>query len=150
MRAIIRIRNVVVVVTALSTWTACGASDATRPVSPSSSSATERQPTSIPAWDTDNDSTVDWAETKAAALAKFERLDTDHDGTIDAKELQAANIDKTALDRGDADHDGTLDKEEYVALVHEAFRAADADNDGRVSASELGASKGRALSTLVE
>jgi hypothetical protein len=101
------------------------------------------------AWDTDNDGTVDWAETKAAALANFPRLDTDHDGTIDAKEIAVANVDSNAFDKADVDRDGTLTKDEFVALVHERFKAADRDNDGTVSVAELQTSEGRALAALV-
>jgi EF hand len=126
---------------------ACGgASSVLPPASPIDSAAM----TPGPAWDTDNDGTVDWAETKKAASAKFDRLDVDHDGTLDAKELAAGNIDKSVLDNADKDHDGTLTKDEYLAFVQEAFKAADPDNDGTVSAAELKTKAGQALVALVK
>ena len=40
-------------------------------------------------WDADHDGTLDLAEVKKAAEAKFDALDRDHDGTLDKKELNS-------------------------------------------------------------
>jgi hypothetical protein len=129
---------------ALAVLSACGAASATR------SATTPASDPSPIAWDTDGDGTVDWAETKAAALKKFATLDTDHDGTIDSREIAAANVGRTAFEKADLDHDGTLTTDEYLALVHEAFTAADRDHDGTVSADELRTSEGQRLAALAQ
>jgi Ca2+-binding EF-hand superfamily protein len=41
-------------------------------------------------WDADHDGTLDLAEAKKAAAAKFDALDRDHDGTLDKKELNSS------------------------------------------------------------
>jgi hypothetical protein len=102
-----------------------------------------------PSWDTNKDGAADWAETAAAASAKFAKLDTNHDGYVDAKELAAANVDRSLLDKGDKDHDGKLTKDEYLALVRAAFDTADADHDDKVSAAEIKTAAGQNLVLLV-
>jgi Ca2+-binding EF-hand superfamily protein len=129
---------------ALVVLSACGAASATRAAS---NPATDPSPI---AWDVDGDGTVDWAETKAAALRAFAKLDADHDGTMDPKEIAPANVGARAFEKADADHDGTLTTDEYLALVHEAFTAADRDHDGTVSADELRTSEGERLAALVQ
>src|SRR4051794_8996066 len=62
--------------------------------------------------DTDNDGTLDLAEVKKAAAAKFRRLDGDKDGTLDKKEAKAAGIGAKAFAAADPDKDGTLDEAE--------------------------------------
>src|SRR3979490_2372558 len=67
-------------------------------------------------WDADHDGTLDLAEAKKAAAAKFDALDRDHDGTLDAKELRGILSAKDIRD-ADPDNDKTIDKNEYTALV---------------------------------
>jgi EF-hand domain pair len=115
--------------------------------------APQTAPAATPAparpWDPGKNGPVDWAETKAAASAKFDKLDANHDGYVDAKELAAANVDKSVLEKGDKDHDGKLTKDEYLALVRTAFEAADPDHDGSVSAAESTTAAGQGLVLLV-
>jgi hypothetical protein len=58
-------------------------------------------------WDTDQDGTVDLAEAKKAAEAKFDSLDTDHDGTLNMKELTGTGVHDMAFKKADMDKDGT-------------------------------------------
>ena len=80
-------------------------------------------------WDTDRDGTLDLAEAKKAAEAKFDSLDTDHDGTLNAKEMAPTQVHKMSISKADLDKDGTLDKSEYLGLVEARFKAADTDHD---------------------
>ena len=99
--------------------------------------------------DTDNDGTVDLAETKAAGSAAFDRLERDHDGTLDHSELHG-RLNAKDMAAADPDKDGTLDKGEYLALVEQRFKAADRDNDGTVDASELRSPAGQGLVRLLK
>ena len=113
----------------------------------------------LPAWakpksvlamiDTDNDGTIDLAEAKKAAAARFDALDRDHDGTLDAKELRRI-LSAKDIRQADPDKDGTLDKKEYEALVEKRFKAADKDNDGTLDKKELNSSAGKALLRLLQ
>jgi hypothetical protein len=96
----------------------------------------------LKAWDTDNDGTLDLAEVKAAAEAKFTSLDPDGDGTLDAKEAAAAHISASSFADADKDKDGTIDKAEYLQLVSKRFKAADTD--------ELNTKAGAALMALLK
>jgi hypothetical protein len=100
------------------------------------------------ALDSDHDDTLDQAEVRTAAEAKFDKLDADHDGTIDQKEA-GSRLGKQAFGKADSDSDGTLDKAEYLSIVDARFKAADIDNDGTVSAAELNTKAGHALARLV-
>ncbi len=102
--------------------------------------------THLAAWDTDHDGTLDLAEAKAAAQAKFDALDTDHDGTLDKTEYPG----KKTFAKADSDKDGTIDKDEYLALVEKRFNAADTDQDGTLSKAELKSRAGRALARLLK
>ena len=51
-------------------------------------------PGALKALDTDNDSTVDLAEAKAAGSKLFDKLDRDHDGTLDRRELRGHMVSK--------------------------------------------------------
>jgi Ca2+-binding EF-hand superfamily protein len=104
----------------------------------------------LKAWDTDSDGTIDMAETKKAAEARFETLDTDHDGTVDMKEVAPGGVGKTTFAKADVDKDGTLDKAEYLTIVDARFKVADSDNDGTVSDSELHSKAGMALARLLK
>ena len=101
-------------------------------------------------WDPDNDGTIDWNETKTAALARFHKLNPDNDGTLDAKEAAGAKISEKALKAADPDKDGTLDEKEYLSVVEKRFKAADPDHDGTVSLAELKTPAGAALMKALE
>jgi Ca2+-binding EF-hand superfamily protein len=101
-------------------------------------------------WDTDRDGTLDLAEARKAAEAKFDSLDTDHDGTLDLKEMDSTEIHKMSFAKADLDKDGTLDKSEYLALVDARFKAADTDHDGTISNAELSTKAGQALAHLLK
>lgn len=100
------------------------------------------------ALDSDHDDTLDQAEVRRAAEAKFDKLDIDHDGTIDRTEA-GSRFGKNAFGKADSDSDGTLDKAEYLSVVDARFKAADSDKDGTVSVAELQTKSGRALARLV-
>jgi hypothetical protein len=62
-------------------------------------------------YDKDNDRTLDIAEVKAAANARFERLNKDADKTLDMDEVKGV-IGAKEFAAADSDHDGTLDPKE--------------------------------------
>jgi Ca2+-binding EF-hand superfamily protein len=101
-------------------------------------------------WDPDNDGTIDLAEAKKAAEAKFDRLERDHDGTLDRKEMSSTKVDKKTFTKADPDKDGTLTKDEYLTIVAMRFKAADANNDGTVSVAEFKTKAGKALARLLK
>lgn len=103
----------------------------------------------IKALDSDNDGTLDLAEVKKAATAKFEKANPDKDGTLDAKEAKAVGINAKALKAADPDNDGTLDLNEFLSVVEARFKAADPDNDGTVSSAELKTKAGKALAATL-
>src|SRR5262245_21561525 len=103
----------------------------------------------LKALDTDNDGTVDLAETKSAASKLFDKLDRDHDGTLDRRELRG-RLNAKDFAAADPDNDGTLDKNEFLALVEKRFEAADPDNDGTIDAKELKSAAGRSLLLLLK
>ncbi len=101
-------------------------------------------------WDSDNDDTLDIAEVKKAAEAKFVSLEGDNDGTLDTKEMSSTKIDKKTFKQADPDNDGTLTKDEFLTIVESRFKAADPDNDGTVSLTELKTKTGKALLRLLK
>ena len=111
--------------------------------------AKSRRSNWIRMFDTDNDGTVDLAETRKAASAMFDRLERDHDGTLDQREL-ARRLTPKELAAADPDHDGTLTKDEYLAVVEQRFAAADPDHDGKLDAKEFGTKAGQALLRLLK
>jgi len=100
--------------------------------------------------DPDNDGTLDLAEVKKAAEAKFDKLEKDKDGTLDMKEVKGLGISAAAFKKANPDKDGTLDKAEYMALVEARFNAANPDKDGHLDAKELKTKAGRALLLLIK
>lgn len=112
------------------------------------------KPADLAAWlkaqDPDNDGTLDMAEIKKAAEAKFDRLEKDKDGTLDRKEVHGLGISKADFAKADPDKDGTLDKAEYLTIVEARFKAANPDNDGTVDLKELQSPAGRALLKLIK
>lgn len=103
----------------------------------------------VKAHDSDNDGTLDLAEVKKAATAKFERVNTDKDGTLDVQEAKAVGIKLKALKAADPDNDGTLDLNEFLSVVEARFKAADPDKDSTVSAAELKTKAGKALAATM-
>ena len=113
-------------------------------------SATSRDPacTTLTALDTDNDGTLDLAEAKKAASARFANLDVDHDGTLDRHEIRGG-LSPSQFAAADPDKDGTLTLDEYLAVVGSRFAAADTDRDGTVDCTEAETGAGRNLLRLV-
>jgi Ca2+-binding EF-hand superfamily protein len=100
-------------------------------------------------YDKDNDRTLDLAEVKAAASARFNRLNKDADNTLDIREIEGV-IGKNTFAAADTDHDGTLSRDEYLALVQKLFEQADTNHDGKLSAKELSSKTGRMLKRLID
>ena len=63
-------------------------------------------------WDADHDGTLDLAEAKKAAAAKFDALDRDHDGTLDRQELRGV-VGAKAMREANTDKDKTIDKSHH-------------------------------------
>ena len=101
-------------------------------------------------WDPDKDGSLDLAEVKKAAEAKFDSLEGDNDATLDKKEMSSTKVDKKTFKKADPDHDGTLTKDEYLSIVQARFKAADTDNDGTLSVKELKTKAGHALLRLLK
>jgi len=99
--------------------------------------------------DGDNDGTLDLAEVKKAASAKFRSLDPDNDGAIDKSEAKKVGISGKSFTAVDPDKDGTIDEREYLAIVEQRFKAADPDHDGTVDEKELGSRAGKALAKMI-
>ncbi|HEY1899429.1 MAG TPA: hypothetical protein VGG49_06540 [Steroidobacteraceae bacterium] len=76
-------------------------------------------------YDKDNDHTLDLAEVKAAASARFDRLNKDADSTLDMREVKGV-------------------------IGAKAFAAADTDHDGTLSAKELSSKTGQKLKRLID
>jgi Ca2+-binding EF-hand superfamily protein len=103
----------------------------------------------LKAWDPDNDGTLDLAEVKKAAEARFAALEKDKDGTLDTKEVRGLGISKAEFKKADPDNDGTLDLKEYLTIVEARFKAANPDNDGTLDLKELKTKAGKALLLLL-
>jgi Ca2+-binding EF-hand superfamily protein len=103
----------------------------------------------VAAYDTDNDGTLDLNEVKTAASAAFDKLERDHDSTLDKKEL-GSRMSLKEFKAADPDNDGTISKDEYLAVVEQLFKQADPDNDGTLSAKELHSKAGRQLVKLLK
>jgi hypothetical protein len=112
-------------------------------------SAATPAPEAVAQNDQDGDETLDLAEVKLAASARFDKLDKDSNGSLDAGELQGL-IGKREFNAADSDHDGTLSKQEYLALVERLFNKADVDHDGTLSVQELRSPAARALKPLLD
>jgi hypothetical protein len=99
--------------------------------------------------DKGGEETLDLAEVKSAAGARFDKLDRDSDGTLDRKEVEGV-VGKEDFKAADSDGDGTLSKDEYVALVERLFMKVDIDHDGRLTVQELRSAAARALKPLID
>jgi Ca2+-binding EF-hand superfamily protein len=101
-------------------------------------------------WDPDKDGSLDLAEVKKAAEAKFDSLEGDNDATLDKREMSSTKVDKKTFKKADPDNDGTLTKDEYLTIVEERFKTADTDHDGTLSVKELKTKAGQALLRLLK
>lgn len=112
------------------------------------------KPADLAAWhkahDPDADGTLDLAEVKAAAEAKFDRLEKDKDGTLDRKEVRGLGLSKAEFTKADPDGDGTLDKAEFLAIVEARFQAANPDKDGTLDLKEMRSNAGKSLLKLLK
>ena len=98
--------------------------------------------------DKDNDQTLDLAEVKAAAGARFDKLNKDTDQTLETHEVKGV-IGNKMFAAADTDHDGSLSKDEYLALVEKLFKETDIDHDGTLSVNELKSKSGQMLIRLI-
>jgi Ca2+-binding EF-hand superfamily protein len=112
-------------------------------------SAATPAPDAVAENDQVGDETLDLAEVKLAASARFDKLDKDSNGSLDAGEVQGL-IGKKDFKAADSDHDGTLSKQEYLALVEKLFKKADVDHDGTLSVQELRSPAARTLKPLLD
>jgi len=95
------------------------------------------------------DMTLDLAEVKTAASARFDKLNQDGDSTLEAAEVEGV-IGTKLFKLADPDHDGTISKDEYLALVEKLFKKADRDNDGSLSVDELKSKSALQLKKLID
>ncbi len=124
---------------------------------PSSTQATPDRPARRPeeaqaspmrAYDIDKDGTLDLAEVKSAAAARFDELNPDNDDKLDPKEAAPA-LSAEAFRQADTDGDGTVNKAEYLACVERLFLRANPDKDGSLDQKELDTPAGRDLLRLL-
>ncbi len=108
----------------------------------------EAQASPMRAYDIDKDGTLDLAEVKSAAAARFDELNPDGDDKLDPKEAAPA-LPADAFRQADADGDGTVDKAEYLAYVERMFLRANPDKDGSLDRKELGTAAGQRLMRLL-
>jgi Ca2+-binding EF-hand superfamily protein len=116
-------------------------------VAPSTRAAGINVDAFIRQWDSDHDGTLNLAEVKKAASARFDQLDRDHDGTLDRREL-GATMSPKELREADIAKDRKLDKSEYLAMTEKRFQAADKNRDGKLDKKELNSPAGRSLLRL--
>ena len=108
----------------------------------------EAQASPMRAYDIDKDGTLDLAEVKSAAAARFDELNPDGDDKLDPKEAAPA-LPADAFRQADTDGDGTVDKAEYLAYVERMFLRANPDKDGSLDRKELGTAAGQRLMHLL-
>lgn len=108
----------------------------------------EAQADPMQAFDIDKDGTLELAEVKSAAAARFDELNPDQDDSMDAREAGSV-LQGNAFRRADTDGDGTVNKAEYLAYVERMFELADTDKDGHLDQAELNTEAGRALLLLL-
>ncbi len=96
------------------------------------------------AFDIDKDGTLDLAEVKSAAAARYDELNPDLDDRMDRREA-APVLPGAAFAQADTNHDGAIDKAEYLAYAERRFRAANHDRDGTLDRKELTTKAGRVL-----
>jgi len=117
---------------------------------PVGAAADESVAAALKAWDPDKDGTLDLAEVKKAAEAKFDRLVKDKGGVLDRKAALGLGLRKAEIRHADRDNDDTLDKAEFMSIVEARFKAANPDADGTLDAKELKSKAGQALLRLLK
>ena len=108
----------------------------------------ETQADPLRAFDIDKDGTLDLAEVKSAAAARFDELNPDADDSLDEREA-APVLQGTQFRQADSNGDGKISKAEYLAYVERMFQAANPDKDGTLDRAELGSEAGQALLRLL-
>ena len=108
----------------------------------------ELQADPIRAFDIDKDGTLDLAEVKSAAAARFDQLNPDGDDSLDPREA-APVLQGDAFRQADTNGDGGISKAEYLAYVERMFTAANPDKDGTIDRTELSSPAGQALLKLL-
>ena len=100
------------------------------------------------AFDIDKDGTLDLAEVKSAAAARFDELNPDQDDSLDEREA-APVLQGQAFRQADGNGDGKVTKAEYLAYVERMFLLANPDKDGTLDRAELASPAGQALLRLL-
>ncbi len=108
----------------------------------------ERQSDPMLAYDIDKDGTLDLAEIKSAAAARFDELNPDNDDSLDEREA-APVLKSQDFRQADANGDGKVSKAEYLAYVERAFLLANPDKDATLDRKELASDAGQALLRLL-
>ena len=108
----------------------------------------EMQADPLRAYDIDKDGTLDLAEVKSAAAARFDELNPDADDSLDEREA-APVLQGQEFRQADANGDGKISRAEYLAYVERAFLLANPDKDGTLDRAELESPAGRALLRLL-
>lgn len=108
----------------------------------------ELQADPMRAFDIDKDGTLDLAEVKSAAAARFDELNPDQDDSLDEREA-APVLQGEAFRQADGNGDGKVSKAEYLAYVERMFLLANPDKDGTLDRAELNSEAGRALMRLL-
>lgn len=108
----------------------------------------EMQADPLRAYDIDKDGTLDLAEVKSAAAARFDELNPDQDDTLDEREA-APVLQGAAFRQADGNGDGKVSKAEYLAYVERMFLLANPDKDGTLDRAELDSEAGKALLRLL-
>ena len=86
----------------------------------------EAQVDPMQSFDVNKNGTLELAEVKSAAAARFDELNPDGDDTLDEREA-ALVLRGEAFRTVAADKDGTVGKAEYLAYVEQMFVAANSD-----------------------
>ena len=104
----------------------------------------EAQVDPMRAFDVNKDGTLELAEIKSAAAARFDELNPDVDDSLDEREA-APVLPGEAFRAADTDKNGTVNKAEYLAFVEQMFNVANPDRDGSLDRAELDSKNGQAL-----
>lgn len=108
----------------------------------------EQQADPMRAFDIDKNGTLNLAEVKSAAAARFDELNPDNDDSLDEREA-ASVLQGQAFRQADGNGDGKVSKAEYLAYVERMFLLANLDKDGTLDRAELSSEAGQALMRLL-